>query len=571
MKVANMKIGVRLGAGFGLVLALMVMLIATMQTRLHGIGEVNNKILEKDWGKADAANTINTTTRANARSTMELLIRTEPAQMTRIFARIEANKKIIDEALETLDKLIYLPDGRALLAKIKEQRGQYVASFTKVSKLIVEDKRDEASKMMLAETLPALDALQESVKSMSELQKRNVMESGVEAKQNIEAAGTQMIVLGFAAVLLGIGLAFWITRSITRPMKHAVKIAQTVAAGDLSSRIDVNSTDETGQLLRALKNMNESLARIVGQVRTGSDTIAAASSQIATGNLDLSSRTELQAGSLEETAAAMEELNDTVKRNAEHAQQASGLAVSASEVALKGGAMVSQVVEMMGTINASSTKIVDIIGVIDGIAFQTNILALNAAVEAARAGEQGRGFAVVAAEVRNLAQRSANAAKEIKTLISNSVEQVETGAALVDQTGATMNEIVASIKRVTDLMAEMTVAIQEEADGIGQINQAVGQMDAITQQNAALVEESAAAAESLRGQAADLARVVGVFKLDSPQKGGVQNSKPDIARQAHADVVTLLRKVRPKPVAMPAPRVKSLAYAKPARAAGRQR
>ena len=260
--------------------------------------------------------------------------------------------------------------------------------------------------------------------------------------------------------------------------------------------------------------MNESLVRMVGQVRSGSDVIASASGEIASGNLDLSSRTESQASSLEETAAAMETLTHTVQQNANHAREANALAISASEVALKGGSVVSRVVHTMASINTSSKKVVDIIGVIDGIAFQTNILALNAAVEAARAGEQGRGFAVVASEVRSLAQRSAAAAKEIKILIADSVQQVDAGAALVDQAGTTMDDIVASIKRVTDLMSEMAEASQGESCGIAQINEAISQMDRITQQNAALVEEAAAASASLQGQANRLAGVVSVFKLD---------------------------------------------------------
>ncbi|MBC7415460.1 MAG: methyl-accepting chemotaxis protein, partial [Herminiimonas sp.] len=281
-----------------------------------------------------------------------------------------------------------------------------------------------------------------------------------------------------------------------------------------SSSIVVNSTDETGRLLQALKDMNANLQKIVAEVRSGTDTIATASSEIASGNLDLSSRTEQQASSLEETASSMEELTSTVKQNADNARQANGLAMTASEVARKGGSVVAEVVQTMGSINASSRKIIDIIAVIDGIAFQTNILALNAAVEAARAGEQGRGFAVVASEVRNLAQRSAAAAKEIKSLIGDSVEKVEIGTKLVDQAGATMGEIVDSVRRVTDIMGEITAASQEQTAGIEQINQAITEMDNVTQQNAALVEEAAAAAESLQDQAANLSQVVSVFKLD---------------------------------------------------------
>jgi len=321
---------------------------------------------------------------------------------------------------------------------------------------------------------------------------------------------------GAAALVAMLGaISFFIARSITRPLTQAVRVAKTVAAGDLTSHIDlVQSNDETGELLHALREMNESLVRIVGEVRSGAETITTASSEIAHGNMDLSSRTESQAGSLEETASSMEELTSTVKQNADNAFQANGLAQAASEVAVKGGDVVLQVVETMGSINASSRKIVDIIGVIDSISFQTNILALNAAVEAARAGEQGRGFAVVAAEVRTLAQRSASAAKEIKSLIDNSVHQVEVGSKLVNLAGDTMTEVVTSIRRVTDIMAEITAASREQSQGIEQVNRAVMEMDDVTQQNAALVEEAAAAASSLQDQAVNLSQVVSVFKLN---------------------------------------------------------
>jgi methyl-accepting chemotaxis protein len=323
--------------------------------------------------------------------------------------------------------------------------------------------------------------------------------------------------LALAGILLTICIL--IARSITRPLDLAVAIANTVASGDLTSKIEVTSTDETGQLLSALKAMNTGLLNIVGQVRKGTDTIAAASSQIAAANFDLAARTEEEASSLEETASAMEELTATVKQNADHAHQANMLAVSASEVAVRGGSVVSQVVGTMGSINDSAKKIVDIIAVIDGIAFQTNILALNAAVEAARAGEQGKGFAVVAAEVRQLAQRSAAAAREIKDLISHSADQIDTGARLVDEAGATMTEIVASVKRVTDIMAEITTASEEQSSGIEQVNQAIAQMDQVTQRNAALVEEEASTADALKAEASQLALTVSVFRLHEMPAG----------------------------------------------------
>ena len=321
----------------------------------------------------------------------------------------------------------------------------------------------------------------------------------------------------------------FIRKVVTQPLEFGVKVARGIAAGDLTQKITVNSSNEMGELQQALKDMNESLVRIVGKVRVGTDAIFGASSDIATGNTDLSSRTELQAGTLEKTASSMHELTSTVNQNADNARRANQLAISASEVAVKGGAVVSQVVATMDSINASSKKIVDIIDVIDGIAFQTNILALNAAVEAARAGEQGRGFAVVAAEVRSLAQRSAAAAKEIKTLIGDSVEKVGAGSTLVHQAGTTMTEIVDSIRHVTDIMGEIAAASVEQTSGIERVHDAIAEMDNVTQQNAALVEEAAAAAQSLQDQAGHLEEVVSVFRLE-----GMHSLTPSVKKISHS-------------------------------------
>ncbi|WP_319006045.1 methyl-accepting chemotaxis protein [Methylobacillus gramineus] len=348
--------------------------------------------------------------------------------------------------------------------------------------------------------------------------------STVIREQN-QAAAQQHHDLAVATILLalavltacGVSLTYWIITGVTRPLNRAIEIAQTVAAGDLTTHIQASSRDETGQLLQALKEMNDRLTSIVSKVRHGTDAMATGSSEIAAGNLDLSSRTEQQASALEETASSMEEITSAVRQNADNAQQANQFVSSAAKIALRGGAVVSQVISTMGSINEASRRVVDIIAVIDGIAFQTNILALNAAVEAARAGEHGRGFAVVASEVRGLAQRSAVAAKEIKELIGDSVERVNTGEKLVMEAGTTMQEIVDSVKRVTDIMSEITTASHEQSSGIEQVNHAITQMDQVTQQNAALVEQAAAAAASLQEQADQLAQTVAWFKIGTFQ------------------------------------------------------
>ena len=362
-------------------------------------------------------------------------------------------------------------------------------------------------------------APREKIVAFSHIKKWNMIIAGDVYLDEITAGAIRQrnlfALIGFFVVALIAGLIYpMVNLLVSRPLGQALKIAKKVANGDLSSRIEVNSTDEPGQLLQALKDMTVSLAKIVDEVRTSSSDIVVSSGQIAAGNLDLSTRTEQQAASLEKTASTMEELTATVKQNADHARDANRFAVSACEVAIKGGTVVAQVVDTMGSINQSARKIVDIIGVIDGIAFQTNILALNAAVEAARAGEQGRGFAVVATEVRNLAQRSAAAAREIKALIGDSVEKVEAGARLVDQAGATMNDIVASVRKVSDIIGEITLAGNEQAVGIEQINEAMGKLDEMTQQNAALVEQAAAAAESMHEKTSGRVQMVSVFTLD---------------------------------------------------------
>ena len=409
---------------------------------------------------------------------------------------------------------------KALTEKYAASRAKYVSEgLMPAMEALLAGNFPKANEILLKNLNPAYaNANADANALLQYLQKtaKSDLQAATDSYSLMRAISIASIILGS---LLGIIIATWIIRSVVRPLNEAISIARTVAAGDLNVHIEANVGGEFGQLLNALRDMSNSLQNVIWHVRQGLDTFTSASREIASGNMDLSSRTEQQASSLEETASSMEELTSTVRQNADNARQANQLAMTASDVAVKGGAVVTQVVDTMHAIHDSSKRIADIISVIDGIAFQTNILALNAAVEAARAGEQGRGFAVVATEVRSLAQRSASAAREIKSLIDDSVGKIEVGNKLVDQAGVTMEEVVTSVKRVNDIMAEITEASREQSEGIEQVNQAITQMDTVTQQNAALVEQSAAAAESLQGQAAVLAETVSVFKVKTAQHG----------------------------------------------------
>lgn len=389
----------------------------------------------------------------------------------------------------------------------------YAQISNKISNLAKEGKTQEAVAVLRTESSNSNKKMRTMLDKVVDTQ-IVVGQTAVSNSAKLFLNARMMIIIAMiASIAIGFSMALWLARLVSRPLKNAVGLAQSIASGDLTQSVEVESTCETGQLIRALSEMNASLLAVVSEVRTGSEQINNAATEIASGNLDLSSRTEEQAGSLEETASSMEEITATVKHNSDNARQANILSKTATSIAEKGGSVVSEVVATMTSINESSKKIVDIISVIDGIAFQTNILALNAAVEAARAGEQGRGFAVVASEVRSLAQRSASAAKEIKELINDSVEKVGQGTRLVDSAGSTMQEVVDSVKRVSDIISEITAAGQEQTTGIEQVNQAIIQMDSVTQQNSALVEQAAAAAATLQEQSANLVQVVSVFKL----------------------------------------------------------
>ncbi len=403
-----------------------------------------------------------------------------------------------------------------LVENFNQQWKIYAESRNHTMALATAGNYDGAIANLTTDASAKFDAVHATIIKLFDLQRDVAAKEYAEAKSNYESIFMITAITITVGVLLACILGFFLLRGIVTPLHRAIEIANAVAKGDLTTHIESRGTvNGFDRLINALKVMSDNLGDLVGKVRTDADQIATAASEIASGNLDLSQRTEEQASSLEETASSMDELTSTVRQNADNARQANQLAAGASEVAVKGGAVVGQVVQTMSSINASSKKIVDIISVIDGIAFQTNILALNAAVEAARAGEQGRGFAVVATEVRTLAQRSAAAAKEIKELISDSVSKVEDGTRLVDEAGATMDEIVSAVKRVTDIMSEISAASQEQSSGIEQVNQAVTQMDEVTQQNAALVEEAAAAAESMQDQAQALTQAVTIFKLSS--------------------------------------------------------
>ena len=441
--------------------------------------------------------------------------------------RIAAAKAETAVQFKTLETLIDTREAQAQLAKMQASRAAFVRSGDQYLALLQQERRDEAIAWLEENYRPAQREYHADIHHELTLQEGLARQAGERAEASGDALQRDLLIGAGIAVLLGIVLAIGIIGSIVGPLRRAVGVCERIAGGDLSAEIEVHSKDESGQLLRAMQQMQLSLAHTVGAVRRNAEGVASGSVQIASGNNDLSARTEEQAAALEQTASSMEELGSTVRQNAENARSANQLAVEASTVATQGGAVVAEVIATMKSINASSARIADIISVIDGIAFQTNILALNAAVEAARAGEQGRGFAVVASEVRSLAQRSAEAAKEIKGLITASVERVEQGSVLVDKAGATMNEVVKAIRNVTDIMAEISAASSEQSAGVGQVGEAVTQMDQTTQQNAALVEEMAAAASALTVQARELVQAVSVFTLGA---GDAQAAAPSARR-----------------------------------------
>jgi methyl-accepting chemotaxis protein len=514
MNAANFKISTRLTAGFGLVVFLAMGMGAAGSFGLHASGVVTDRMVRQTFAKERLITEWQNGVDLSGVRLMALQQNVGPAEQQSLESGIEESSARIVEIRKQLDAMPKSAAETAIYEEIESKRKGYVTAREAVFTAKKSGNEDESRKLTDAGLKPARAAYLSSLQKLTKYQAEDIASSVVNVAHQFSESQSILGILAGLVLLLSVGVTFWISRSITNPLRQAIRVANAVASGDLTSRVETNGSDEVSELVRALKSMNDSLARIVGEVRSGSHNIATASGQIATGSLELSSRTEQQAGSLEETASTMEELTSTVKQNADNARQANLLTESASELAIRGGMVVSQVVDTMGSINESSKKIADIIGVIDNIAFQTNILALNAAVEAARAGEQGRGFAVVATEVRNLAQRSAAAAKEIKSLIGDSVEKVTIGGQQVHQAGATMDEIVASIKKVNDIVGEISVASQEQTSGIEQISGAINQLDEMTQQNASLVEESLASTQSLEDQARGLVDVVRVFKTD---------------------------------------------------------
>jgi methyl-accepting chemotaxis protein len=517
----QMKVGTRLIAGF-LSLAILGAVVALIGIfNMSRMNDGASDLYQKELLGVSYVKEANINLIYIGRAVRNVLLAASEKDRQAAVSMIEASRTRLKDNLDKARPLFYSQNGKRMFGELDERLREYDTLLAESTKRALADPLQEnrgTVDYVFNTFAPKAGWIDDRMTELTVLKEKNAQDAAAQSTDLYRSSRLLMLMLVLGSAVAGLGLGVVLTRGLTRQLggepAYASDIASRIAAGDLTVAVDLRQGDSDSMLF-AMKTMRDSLAAIVGQVRAGTDTIASASSQIASGNLDLSSRTEEQASSLEETASSMEELTSTVKQNADNARQANQLASSASEVAERGGAVVSQVVDTMASINDSSKKIVDIIGVIDGIAFQTNILALNAAVEAARAGEQGRGFAVVASEVRTLAQRSAAAAKEIKQLIGDSVSKVDAGAKLVDHAGTTMTEIVASVRRVTDIMGEITSASQEQTAGIEQINVAVSQMDQVTQQNASLVEEAAAAAESMQEQAARLAQVVAVFKLDA--------------------------------------------------------
>ncbi len=514
MSFSNMSIGMRLALGFALAIAIQLAMSITGISRLSHNADLTERLVGDRYLKVQLTNEMRSYANRSAQALRNAMLAPDKISGDNFLASVAEADKAVAAAADKLGPILVTAEAKQLFAEQRQAFETFRAKRDTVVKLFVEGDLDSAVQMLFKQVIPLQNAYFGKLDAILEQQGKLMTLDGADAAKSASNATMMMLGLLVLATIVSVAAGYLITRSVTGPLLQAVAVAETVAQGDLSADIEVGRKDETGRLLNALKDMVAALTRTVGAVRASTDMISTASAEIAAGNMDLSRRTEQQAASLEETASSMEQLTSTVKQNADSARQANQLVASAAGHANEGGQVVGEVVDTMGAIKASSARMADIISVIDGIAFQTNILALNAAVEAARAGEQGRGFAVVASEVRNLAQRSAAAAKEIKELIDDSISKVDAGGALVDRAGATMEQIVASFQQVTGIMNEIASASQEQSSGIEQVNTAIAEMDNATQQNAALVEQAAAAARSMQEQSEQLVAAVAVFRMD---------------------------------------------------------
>ena len=529
----NLRVGPRLGLGFGVILLITALIALTGIWRIGALKDAAERVATREIEQRTLVDDWAADIRLNWVRTEAFLKAIDPGYMEKLTTDTQATNTASETKAKRIEELVQSDKGKAMLATIAAARTAYSAKLAEIRDLH-RGGEPNVPTMVDNDLRPLADKYLHSLDELRSFMAAQLDES---QRDTSTMAGASQMLLGTGAVVaivLGALVAVLVTRSIVKPVQQGRLAAEKIADGDLTQVLDTRATDETGQLLHALATMQGKLATIVSNVRRNAEGVATASAEIAHGNNDLSARTEQQASALEQTSASMEQLGSTVRQNADNARQANQLAMSASTVAAQGGDVVAQVVQTMKGINDSSRKIADIISVIDGIAFQTNILALNAAVEAARAGEQGRGFAVVASEVRSLAGRSADAAKEIKALIGTSVERVEAGSALVDRAGTTMTEVVQAIRRVTDIMGEISAASSEQSTGVAQVGEAITQMDQATQQNAALVEESAAAADSLRTQAAQLVEAMSVFHTGTGSSAAARSRMQDASARNSA-------------------------------------
>ena len=548
MNLRSLRIGTRLAFGFGIILAMLIAVLAAANIVSTRNREAMIAGLEVNNAKSALAADIKSALLEGGIAMRNIGLQSDLEAMKKEEDKVKALRKRFAEARDKLSGLGLSETEKKILGDLTRLEQETETPFKEAIRLVTAFNSEDAIKLITTRIDPLNQQALAEINKLVAIQQtaaQQVLDATVESGRQLMNI---LFVIGAFALVAGGALAWMTARSIIQPLRDAVLVARRVAAGELASQVNVSGSDEVSQLLHALRDMDDSLQKIVGEVRSGSDSINVASREIASGNADLSSRTEMQAGALQETTHSMGQLTAIVKQNAESAKEANRLVISASDIAAKGGEVVGQVVGTMGSIKESSRKIVDIIAVIDGIAFQTNILALNAAVEAARAGEQGRGFAVVASEVRSLAQRSASAAKEIKQLIGDSVEKVDAGGKLVDQAGKTMDEIVMSVTQVADIMREITAASDEQSADIEEVNRAIAHMDEMTQQNAALVEQAAAAAQSLQDQAAALGRAVSVFKMEGSQTASAV--APAVPRNHQAEI-TLLPAAAGKVVRLP--------------------